>query len=390
MTSIVVQEQATALAPLGWVKPQAGTFRAAGENTLGADTDGQAVKAWLDKYERQPRTQRSYEKEAKRLLRWCAVVKGKPLSSLTGPDCAEYRAFLENIPPEWINPTPVPTTSPAWRPFRGPLSASSVKQALVILHGMFESLLKSGYLSANAMEYVNANVSRGSRVQIERRFSDAEWAFITISADSEPGARGRRIRLILDLLVTTGLRCEEMTQAVMSHVFMLDVEGTQIPILKVVGKGGKEREVVMDRAVFGLLQQHRQDRIDLGLLDANAQDCDIPLVGALKRVAANEDGNTAANGAITPNGLYVILKKFFARCMDKGLPAALDAKSFLKGSTHWLRHTAATRMVNQGVELDVVRRQLGHASLTTTSIYVNTELQASAKALYRVNLRTAG
>lgn len=40
---------------------------------------------------------------------------------------------------------------------------------------------------------------------------------------------------------------------------------------------------------------------------------------------------------------------------------------------HWLRHTAGTHMTDSHVDLRFVRDNLGHASLTTTSIYLHTE-----------------
>jgi site-specific recombinase XerD len=49
------------------------------------------------------------------------------------------------------------------------------------------------------------------------------------------------------------------------------------------------------------------------------------------------------------------------------------ARKLRQASTHWMRHTHATHTLNDGASLQIVRDNLGHASISTTSIYVATE-----------------
>ena len=50
-------------------------------------------------------------------------------------------------------------------------------------------------------------------------------------------------------------------------------------------------------------------------------------------------------------------------------------------STHWLRHTHATHAIATGMPLDVLQQHLGHASLSTTTVYVTSESQRRMKAV---------
>jgi site-specific recombinase XerD len=60
------------------------------------------------------------------------------------------------------------------------------------------------------------------------------------------------------------------------------------------------------------------------------------------------------------------------------------AQRLERASTHWLRHSHASHMIAQGLPVEIVQQNLGHASLATTTLYVTTEqrrrLQASKKA----------
>lgn len=127
---------------------ETGTNRAAFERCrLSAAHDYAAVMAWLSLWDAQSPTYRAYRKEAERLLLWAILVQGKPLSSLTTPDCAAYRRFLADPQPSerWIG-KPAPRGSPAWRPFKGPLKPSSSRQAEVILAGLCAWLVEQRYL----------------------------------------------------------------------------------------------------------------------------------------------------------------------------------------------------------------------------------------------------
>ena len=52
-----------------------------------------------------------------------------------------------------------------------------------------------------------------------------------------------------------------------------------------------------------------------------------------------------------------------------------DARKLEATSTHWLRHTCGSHAVEQGVPLNVVQQNFGHASLNTTTIYTTQEVE---------------
>jgi site-specific recombinase XerD len=101
-------------------------------------------------------TQRSYRKEAERLLLWAVLIQGKALSSLEAEDLRSYAGFLTQPPQTWCGPRSHPRWSPKWRPLEGPLSASAHRQALVILHGLFQYLNRAGWTEGNPVAEIRA------------------------------------------------------------------------------------------------------------------------------------------------------------------------------------------------------------------------------------------
>lgn len=129
---------------------------------LRADTDLEAVNAWIDAKSLGDgrsvltATQRSYRKEVERLLLWAVLVQRKALSSLEAEDLQSYAAFLRQPPSTWCGPRSHPRWSPKWRPLEGPLSASAHRQALVILHGLFQYLNRVGWTEGNPVAEMRA------------------------------------------------------------------------------------------------------------------------------------------------------------------------------------------------------------------------------------------
>ena len=126
-----------------------GTNRALGTRSqITAQTDVDAIKAWLARIVDTKATFDAYRKESERLLLWSTTELRKPLSSLTHEDLLLYRRFLADPQPaqRWVmTGRKVARADPTWRPFTGPLSPASERQAFVILNTLVAWLVNAGY-----------------------------------------------------------------------------------------------------------------------------------------------------------------------------------------------------------------------------------------------------
>jgi len=378
-----------------------GDFRSHMANTLGAKNDLEAVSAWLSRYNEKPSTQRSYRKETERFLLWCAQELKKPLSSVNSPDCQKYREFLQAVPTTWIQHRPLKRTDPGWRAFRSQPSAASQKQALVILQTLFGGLVDAGYLVANPMRSLMKGFDLpASRMDIRRSFTEAEWSHVLTCVDAQPVGPDRlRLKCILELLVTSGIRLDELAKA--RHKDLRIEVLPDLPetwILTVTGKRNKTREVPLNPDVVKLLGLHGGEFREE---DKDAADKDnLPLIRTLgasvpqwKKGQGGELVTTSATeqagSALSASGIYAVLKRFFRQAAKSAAAAGLDEKRFEKASTHWMRHTFVRQALVDGVPIEVASELAGHASIDTTSIYSTQELARKIRAVRGMKRRVA-
>ena len=377
----------------------AGVFRSHMANTLGASNDLEAVNAWLGYYKDKPSTQRSYRKEVERFVLWCAQELKKPLSSVSSPDCLKYREFLTDVPTSWIHPVPVQRTDPMWRAFRGRPGPSSQKQALVIIQTMFGALCDAGYLVANPMRALMKSFDLpASKVDIRRSFTEAEWNHVLQCLDDLPvGPERVRLKCILELLVTSGIRLDELSRARHDHLRLESLPDLPAAwVLTVTGKRNKTREVPLNDDVMRLLHAHRDEFSEEDQhLDGPSK---MPLIRTLHASVAQwgrgEGGELQAcslsdkpGSALSASGIYAVLKRFFGLAAKTAVDAGLDPLRFEKASTHWMRHTFVRQALVDGVPIEVASELAGHASIDTTSIYSTQELARKIKAVQGMRRR---
>jgi len=333
--------------------------------TLDANNDYQAVQAWLSLHE-SAATQRAYRKEAERLILWAIVELGRALSSLTTEDAVAYRAFVRRPTPRerWVGPVRS-RNAPDWRPFSGGLSARSAAYALSVLGALFRWLIEQRYLLANPFAGVKVRGSaRINALDTSHVFTEGEWVLIRAIADGLEWSYGwtaeaaQRLRFVLDFGYATGLRASELVAATLGDI-ETDVHGDHW--LKVVGKGRKAARVALPPLARAALDRHLVER-RLPVTPGRWRP-DMPLI-----VGLGEDGVVR----ITSVRLWGVMRRFFARVADiveADSPAV--AQKLRQASPHWLRHTHATQALAHGAELTVVRDNLRHASISTTSIYLH-------------------
>jgi site-specific recombinase XerD len=351
-----------------------GTNRANGRRQVAADTDLDAVRAWLARFVDTKTTFDNYRKEAERLLLWSVLQTGKPLSSLTHEDLLGYQHFLADPQPaaRWTadGGRRHPRHDPRWRPFYGPLAGSSQRQAMVILNVMFAWLVQAGYLAGNPLS-LSRQRSRRASPRIVRYLSPELWLEVKTYIQGMPVRTGRerehhaRVRWLFTLLYLGGLRITEVGTNTMGRFFRrADETGQDRWWLDVLGKGGKERLVPATAEMMTELGTYRRAR---GLPALPSPGEDTPLVLPVGQ----------SRKPLTRAALHRIVKDVFGGAADalraRGDDHAPRADRLGQASAHWLRHTAGSHMADQQVDLRLVRDNLGHASLTTTSQYLHVD-----------------
>lgn len=358
-----------------------------GERTsLSARNDLEAINAWLSRYKAGSHTLRAYRKEAERFLLWSILEARKPVSSLTIEDCILYRNFLWYLgrqspevwsqtyrfpQAEWIARRGVARLSPEWRPFEGPLSASTQKTALTILQSMMQWLTEQSYLHNNPLRALPALAKPAVKVlDASRSLTVAEWKIVKKYLDSLPRNQAYyRMRFILALAYNSGCRLSELASLKRSDLYSFVRAGEDELQweVEVTGKGEKLRRVQLNSNVVDEIRQYFRLR---GYQTLGNVPADTPLIAAIP--IAKLPGSE--NDPLSASRLYRVLKHFFRDVASSVLAEDLEISRKLScASTHWLRHTFATHGISNGMTLETVRDLLGHKSLGTTSVYITTE-----------------
>ncbi len=166
--------------------------------------------------------------------------------------------------------------------------------------------------------------------------------------ESVEGKNSTRDYCILTLFLNCGLRISELVG--------LNVTDVREDQLRVLGKGNKERMLYLNEACQSALRDWLTERSTLALVDKNA------LFVTLQN-----------RRRITRAAVHKLVKKHLAA-------AGLDSTQY---SSHKLRHTAATLMLQNGVDVRTLQEVLGHDHLNTTQIYThidNDDLRTAARA----------
>lgn len=171
------------------------------------------------------------------------------------------------------------------------------------------------------------------------------------------GKNKTRDYCIISLFLNCGLR--------ISEIVGLNLSDIQDEALRITGKGNKQRIVYLNDACIHALNEYLAERNLVAAIDKQA----LFLSNRRKRMSTD--------------AVHAMVKKTLKQ-------AGLDASKY---SSHKLRHTAATLMLSNGVDVRTLQEVLGHDHLNTTQIYThvdNSELRIAAAANPLASFRVDG
>lgn len=351
-----------------------GKNRTSGKTQIAASNDLEAIQSWLACFIGTKTTFNNYRKESERLYLWAIFQLGRPVSSLTHEDLLMYKRFIQDPQPrdKWVSNggRKYARNHELWRPFYKILSPASQRQTMIVLNVMFSWLVNAGYLAGNPLS-LSKQRTKKVKPRITRYLDPSLWLEVKNHIANLPKESVReqahyfRTRWLFTLLYLGGLRISEVSQNNMGCFFCRrDKNGQEYWWLEVLGKGDKIRLVPATKEMMTELAQYRRS---LELPPYPATNDETPLVRPIGKSLK----------PLTRSALHIIIKKVFnetAACLHlRGNEYTARAELVKQASAHWLRHTAGSHMANQEMDIRVIRDNLGHESLNTTSLYLHAD-----------------
>ena len=221
------------------------------------------------------------------------------------------------------------------------LQKSSVARKLACLRTFFKFLVRDGRLKSNPAELIS---SPRLPKKLPSYLPEAE-AVAVVESPQGTSFMDRRNRAILELLYASGLRLRELSG--------LNDESLDLPqrLVRVFGKGRKQRIVPFGEPAAKALEDYLAIRDREGLSIAE-DDGRLPLFVSVRGRRMN------------PRAVQQLVEK-----------TRLKLPSGRHLTTHTLRHTFATHLLERGADLRAIQELLGHSSLATTQKYTHVSLE---------------
>lgn len=292
-----------------------------------------------------PHSVRAYTGDVEQYLAHAAAARGVKVAALrvSDLDAESVRGFVVSLN-------------------RAEQARASVARRLSGVRAFLRYLVRAGVLPHDPS---GAAVAPRLDRKVPRHLSEADMATLLDTPDLTTPL-GRRDRAMLELFYASGLRLSELVG--------LDLDDVHLParMVRVLGKGGKERLLPFNRSAEAALRRWLPDREVLRRTAPRAAS-ERGSRGRLGEARATGRGRldrqgrepvfvNARGGRLTGRSVHRLVTRYVALCSTRtGI------------SPHALRHSFATHLLQRGADLRAIQELLGHARLTTTERYTHVD-----------------
>ena len=280
-------------------------------------------------------------REIKDFLLWLRVERGRAESTVSAyeRDLQNYLLWLEEQGERIANVQEASIIMYLRELQSGGKAASTVARAMAAVRSFHRFLAVENFRSDDPAKNVELpRVPRG----LPKPISEKEVSELLFAIDDE-GAAGKRDKAMMEMLYATGMRISELVNLKITN---LDIHRC---VVKVLGKGSKERLIPFGEAASEALNDYMKDRQD----------------SPSKEIFLSNRGTKMSRQAF-----WSRMKVYLRR---EGLKDSI--------SPHTLRHAFATHLLNRGADLRSVQLLLGHSDLSTTQIYTHIAKQRLSEVL---------
>jgi integrase/recombinase XerD len=252
-------------------------------------------------------TVHSYENDINTFSKWSLKYLGQPIKKLLKADVNQYISFL----------------------FKQGLKSSSVNRKISTIKSFYIYLIKKKIITFSPVEDISMPKKETylpvsmSEIEVEKLLNSPK---LNIHIE-------RRDKAMIEMLYATGMRISELV-----NLKLTDIDNKRL-VVKVLGKGQKERLIPYGEAAADALNAYLNDREKSNI----------------KETFLSNRGTKITRGAFW-NRIKIYLNR-------ENLKASI--------SPHTLRHAFATHLLNRGADLRSVQILLGHSDLSTTQIYTH-------------------
>lgn len=226
------------------------------------------------------------------------------------------------------------------------ISPRSVRRKISALSSFYRFLMRNGIIDTNPVDRI---MLPKTAKRLPGFIPEEKLDYLLDETDFGDDFSGVRDRLIIEMLYFTGIRRSELIKLRNSDVNIPEM------VIKVHGKGGKERHIPVGQAFLKTLREYGE----------------MKTAYHGQSSASDPFFVTGTNKNVYPELIYRIVRKYLRLVTTGG-----------KRGPHILRHSFATHMLNHGADLNAIKDLLGHASLSATQVYTHNSFE-KLKRIYK-------
>jgi integrase/recombinase XerC len=216
------------------------------------------------------------------------------------------------------------------------MTGKTLNRKISSLKSFFKYQIQQGQLVKSPMETV---ISPKVNKRLPAFVAEQDMEQLLTNLEFAEGWKGYTEKLVIQLFYATGMRLSELINCKEQQ---LDLSKR---IVKVLGKGNKERMIPISPELAQELKQYIQQKPD-------------------SAIGNNHLFVTEKGKALQPRAVYTFVKFYLSQ-----------VTTLQKKSPHVLRHSFATHLMNNGADLNAVKELLGHASLAATQVYTHNTIE---------------
>ena len=173
---------------------------------------------------------------------------------------------------------------------------------------------------------------------------------------------GIRLSSMLEILYAAGLRVSELVSLPIVAIGKNFTDGKVVfkNYLIVNGKGNKERIAPLNKTSLKILEKYLKAREEMGHQNSKWLFCG--------KIRINKDVNQINKAQIRVVDEHLTRQRFNQMLKELAIKVGIDDR---KVSPHIIRHSFASHLLNQGVDLRILQELLGHSDISTTQIYTH-------------------
>ncbi|QHS38468.1 tyrosine-type recombinase/integrase (plasmid) [Alcaligenes faecalis] len=376
-------------------------------HALGPVTDDWiAIDVWISHLRLRPlaeTTLRSYESELAKFRWYCEHLRRPTPRSWNVQDAVQFVTWLQEEVQHHISARGIAQDDPLWTPFKSIPSKTSIATTLKVINALYNFWVSAGYVPRNPLMGIGREATRRQMRKVKSlapQFMEAVIRHMESTVTTRPidFLQMIRNRFVLVLLERTGLRANETISADMDDIEPVTDPQTGHTYWRLnvrFAKGGKQSSVLLDDVVLEHLRVYRQA---FGFSDMpTGNEKNVALILSVRTQPLVRSNGTTYRYS-TPamrhfkswrpirrrQTLWDIVKREFdstaLSMREKGYQEQAD--QLLQASTHWLRHTFGTRLVQEGHDLRLVAQLMRHENIRNTMIYTQQEFLDIARAMH--------